>query len=185
MENRPENLERKIGVVIATPEDVLGIQEVFYKTWIETYPNEELGITLEDIEDRLKNSFTEESIKSRIEGITNPREGEMLFVAKENQKVLGLCRVVVYEDRNQLQAIYVLPEEQSKGIGTSLWKEAKKHFDQTKKTVVHVATYNTDAISFYKKLGFVETNKVWNDEKFKMKSGSIIPQMEMVLEVRE
>ena len=86
-------------------------------------------------------------------------------------------------DKNQLQAIYVVPEYQRKGVGKLLWKEAQKYFDEGKDIVVEVATYNSNAIAFYKKLGFVDTGKRFSDEKFKMKSGNLIPEMEMELKV--
>ena len=181
MENNYENLEKKIEITTASPEDVRGMIEVFYKTWLATYPNEEYKITVDDIEDRFKDSFTDENLKKRAERITNPPEGEMTFLAKEDESVVGLVRIVRHPDRNQLQAIYVLPQYQRKGIGYLLWEEARKHFDQTIDTIVNVAIYNIKAIEFYKKLGFKETGKVWEDEKFKLKSGAIISETELIM----
>jgi ribosomal protein S18 acetylase RimI-like enzyme len=77
--------------------------------------------------------------------------------------------------------IYVLPEYQGKGIGKLLWNELSKYLDINKETFVEVATYNENAIKFYEKLGFVDTNKRFTDERFRMRSGGIIPQMEMKL----
>lgn len=170
-----------IEIKLAIPTDVVGMQEVFYKTWLATYPNEKLGITAEDIEHRYKDAFTEEALKKRAEQIANPPQGHTLLLAKEGEKVVGLCRIVVSEDNNRLQAIYVLPEYQGKGIGKMLWNEACKVFDENKDVVVDVATYNTNAIDFYKKLGFQETGKQWEDEKFRLISGAMIPEMEMII----
>jgi hypothetical protein len=50
-------------------------------------------------------------------------------------------------------------------------------------STVEVATYNSNAIAFYKKLGFIETGRRFTNEKTRMKSGSIIPEMEMVIKV--
>lgn len=175
-ENEPE-----IKVLPAMPEDVRGIAEVFYRTWLATYPNEEAGITTEDIEDRFKNAFTEDGLAKRAEGIVHPAEGISLFLAKDGDKVVGVCSIANYPDKNQLQAIYVLPEYQGKGIGGLLWDEVRQHFDPSKDIVVQVATYNTGAIEFYKKLGFEETGKQWKDEKFKMKSGAMIPETELII----
>ena len=41
----------------AEVKDARDILDVFYQTWIQTYPNKDLGITVEDIEELLKNSF--------------------------------------------------------------------------------------------------------------------------------
>ena len=183
MVGKNENTENNILVCIATPDDVTGIQEVFYRTWLTTYPNEEAGITVDDIEDRYKDRLNEKNISKRKEQIINPLDGQTLFVAKDDERVVGLCRVVKKVDRNQLLAIYVLPEYQARGIGSKLWEEYKKIFDSSKDTYVEVATYNSNAIAFYKKLGFVETGRRFTDEKTRMKSGSIIPEMEMVIKV--
>ena len=132
MVEKIENIENNILVCIATPNDVVGIQEVFYRTWLATYPNEEAGITVDDIEDRYKDRLNEKNISKRKEQIINPLDGQTLFVAKDGERVVGLCRVVKKVDRNQLLAIYVLPEYQSRGIGSKLWEECKKIFDSSK-----------------------------------------------------
>lgn len=178
-ENSPE-----IKILPATPEDARGVAELFYKTWLATYPNEKAGITVDDVEDRFKNAFTEESLAKRAERMSQLKENETFFLAKEGDKVVGACNVVRHPDKNQLQAIYVIPEYQGKGVGKLLWEQAQKYFEADKDTIVQVATYNTNAIEFYKKLGFEETGKEFSDEKFRMKSGAIIPETEMVIKAK-
>jgi ribosomal protein S18 acetylase RimI-like enzyme len=169
-----------VEIIKATPEDIVGIQEVFYKTWLDTYPNEEVGITIDDIEDRYKDTFTQEVLNKRAEQIANPPEGHTLLIAKEDKKVIGLCRIIKSKEQNRLQAIYVLPEYQGKGIGKQLWNEALNFFEKKNAIVVAVASYNKNAINFYKKLGFEDSGKRREDEKFRMKSGALIPEMEMI-----
>ena len=52
-------------------------------------------------------------------------------------------------DRNQLYAIYVLPEYHGRGIGTAMWQAAQQYLNSNKHTLVEVAIYNTTAIKFY------------------------------------
>jgi len=184
MENSKENMEKKITISIATPQDAEGVDKVFYKTWLVTYPNEEAGITVDDIEDRFKDRLTEEGVKKASEKIANPPEGSTTFIAKEGDMIVGVCRIIVSEQENRIGAIYVLPEHQGKGIGKKLWEQAQKFFDFKKDTFVSVVSYNTNAIDFYKRLGFEDTGKRWNDEKFKMKSGAIFPEMEMIIKAK-
>lgn len=170
-----------IKIELAKPEDVRGMQEVFYRTWLATYPNKELGITVDDIEDRYKDAFTDEVLKTRAERIKDPTPGHTLFFAKDGVNVVGLCRMIETENENRLQALYVLPEYQGRGIGMMLWNAAQQVFNPNKDIYVSVATYNKNAISFYERLGFVDTGKRWTDEKYKMKNGSMIPEMDMVI----
>jgi ribosomal protein S18 acetylase RimI-like enzyme len=178
-ENQKEKLEVEIRVV--QPEDVEGMLNVSYKTWLDIYPNEEAGITVDDIKESFKDSFTEESIRSRQERIENLPANEWRVVAKVNEVVVGFATMVRNEEYNQLRSIYILPEFQGKGIGTMLWNEVKMFADPTKNTIVQVVTYNEQAIGFYQKLGFEDTGKRFIDERFRMPSGNILPEMEMVL----
>lgn len=182
----PENKEQlEIQITDARPEDAEGINNVYYKTWLDTYPNKEVGITVDDVEDSFKDSFTEDHLNQVRERIINNPESTKRLVAKEGDLVVGVCVAVRNEDNNQLRTIYVLPEFQGKGIGRKLWDEVKSIFDPTKDTIVHVATYNTKTVEFYKSLGFEDTGKRFTDEKFRMKSGSILPQMEMAIKAIE
>ncbi len=179
-----EGFRKKIVIAEPKPEDAREIEELFYRTWLETYPNKEAGVTRDDVEDKYKSSFSDEMLAKRAERIAQPPDGDTLLLAKEGKKIVGLCRVVVHQDKNQLQAIYVLPEYQSRGVGSLLWKEAQKHFDVRRDIVVHVATYNTKAVAFYKKLGFEDTGLRFKEERFTMKSGATIPEMEMRIHVQ-
>lgn len=170
-----------ITVNKAVPEDARGMQNVFYRTWLSTYPNKEFGVTVDDIEDRFKDAFTEETLRKRAEKISNPNEGEHVLIAKDGSEIVGVCRTLATGTENRLQAIYVLPAYQGKGVGAMLWNEARKHFDAGNDTYVAVASYNQKAIGFYAHLGFQDTGRRFSDEKFRMKSGAVIPEIEMVL----
>jgi len=171
--------EPEITIARATPEDVIGIQDVAYQGWLATYPNAEHGITVEDIEDRYKDRHAKERIAQRREQIANPPEGQAILIAKEGDRIVGFCLAAKHPDRNQLYAIYVLPQYHGRGIGTAMWQEAQRHLDSSKHTIVEVAIYNAQAIQFYGGLGFADTGKRMSNAKFKMKSGAVIPEMEM------
>jgi hypothetical protein len=177
--------EPRIEVVLAQPGDARGIQEVYYRTWLDTYPNEEFGITIDDIEDQYKDAFTEETLQRRATGIEHPPEGHLILVAKDGEKVVGTSRIIQNPDKDQLKTIYVLPEYQGKGIGRALWNKIQTLIDTSKDMVVQVTTYNTPAIEFYKRLGFEDTGKRWEDEKFKFKSGAKMPEQEMIIKAKK
>ena len=172
----------EIKIVIANPEDIRSIKEVNITTWLETYPNAEHGITREDLEDRFKDAFSEEKLREGAEKMSNASKGETVLLAKEGDLVLGYCKIVVSDNENRINSLYILPKYQKRGIGKKLCEEAMKLLDPSKDIYVNVATYNTNAIAFYEKLGFVKTGKEWSDPKFTMRNGAVIPEMEMVME---
>jgi len=168
-----------IKITDARPEHVEGIQEVFYKAWLGTYPNAEHGITVDDVEDRFKDRMSDDRLNKRRENIASPDSNNKFLIALDGDTVVGVCRAKKEELINRLGAIYVLPEYQSKGVGTMLWQEVRSFFDPTKDIVVSVAVYNQKAVGFYSKLGFVDTGKRFTEERLRMKSGALLPEMEM------
>lgn len=182
MEKIPNSSEKvPIKISGAVPEDSEGINTVLYEAWLATYPNEEIGITVDDVEESYKDRLSPERIEKGKERLRNIPENERRLVAKIDGKVVGVSRVIKEEEYNKLQTLYVLPEYQGKGVGTALWEEGKKFFDPEKDTLLEVATYNENAINFYKRLGFEDTGKRITDERFRMKSGNIVPELEMRL----
>ena len=170
-------MNQEITIQKAEQSDALEIGEVFYKTWLATYPNEKVGVTKDDIEYIWRNR--KEGDGSRFASF---RENEIFLTAKESGEVVGLCSVILHEDKNELKAIYVLLDYQGKGIGKMLWNEMLNYFNKNVPVVIEVAEYNISAIEFYKKLGFEETGKKI-EMAIKMKSGTVIPEIEMVLPV--
>jgi ribosomal protein S18 acetylase RimI-like enzyme len=177
----------KIKIQKARPEDAKKITEVFYKTWLTTYPNKKYQITINDIKDRYKNRITKEGILKQKQKImdNNKNKNSKRFMAKIGNKVVGVCNITLDNNTNELKAIYVLPKYQGRGIGKLFWKKAQKYFNSKNKTIVNVAVYNKNAIGFYTSLGFVKTGKYFKDETTRMKSGSIIPEMEMILQSKK
>ncbi len=172
-----------IKISLATQDDAQIINELRYKTWLVTYPNQELGITVDDIHDRFKNIFSEESIQKGKEKLKQTDE-RLTLVAKQLDKIVGFCSCAKSEEKNQLQAIYILPEYQGIGVGKQLWERSLDFFDTHKDTVVEVAEYNSSAIKFYESLGFIDSGKRTRNEHLKLKSGSIIPEMEMIIKAK-
>lgn len=166
--------------------DVKDIQQVFYETWLATYPNDEAGITIDDIEERFKNRFSDSALQKRIDDMMSETGEKLFLVAKDDVKVVGVCKLVKTELYNDLMAIYVLPRCQRMGVGLMFWEKAKEFFGTEKDIIVQVATYNNKAINFYKKLGFVDTGKRFTQEFLKMPvSGSYIPEMELIIKAKK
>ena len=166
----------------AKPEDAEQIQKLYYETWVDTYRNDEHGITLENLQYRYRDSMSEKSIdwlrdfiKSKIP------DNNKYLTAKVDSKVIGVSYLEKEIDHNRLHGLYILPEYQSKGMGKMFWEEAKKFFDLKNKTILEVAVYNAKAIGFYKKLGFIDTGKRYPEERITDEKIVKIPMMEMNL----
>lgn len=164
-----------------TPDDYLGLHNVYFLTWLDTYPNKKFNITVEDIKYKYEQRLLPKTIEERKKKILEKRENEINLLVEYKGEIIALCNGVKNVDYNELQAIYVLPKYQRLGLGHVLWEEAKKFFDSKKNIVVHVASYNKKAINFYEKIGFIKTGKIFSDEKHKMRNGAIIPEAEMII----
>lgn len=163
-----------------TADDIFEVNELVYITWLDTYPNAKAGILKEDIEEKFKHRNDIDHKNKVLENFKNRKENIHSLVAKMDNKIVGYCRIITYNDYDQLQMIYILPAYQHMGIGSALWDKAKADIIKNSKVIVQVATYNTKAISFYKKLGFSDNGKRWTDPKLIMPiSSKGIPEMEM------
>ena len=175
-----------MDISIAGPEDVNGVREVQYRSWLANTANEEpsrnvynantmrpaspCGQTLckEDVS-KLKNDDL--SLRRN-----SPPETET-FVAKINQKVIGFCTVVRGSDQNSLAEICIIPAFQGKKIGRRLWDSARQFIDENKDTTVALQHSNTPAKKFYEGLGFAETGISWECENVENGSGTKVIEM--------
>ena len=181
--DKESTIQKEVGeikVEIASPEDVEGIINVQDETWIATYPNEELGITRADVISHVESrrDKARENWRKRIE----EKEGvRRIWVAKnETGGIVGFCLATKNETENQIQAIYVLPNIHGGGIGKRLINEAINWLGSDKPVSVSVAKYNTNAIGFYKKVGFQEVEDAPIVENVVFPSGRSIPEIKMV-----
>ena len=163
----------------AVANDLEGIQEVLYRTWLVTYPNAHPGISVDDIEDRFHDRHDPEHIAQRRAQLAFPPHGQSLLVAVQGTSIIGVCRATRHLHNNQLRALYVLPEFQQQGVGSTLWGSVRLQLSTAHPTIVEVASYNTRAIRFYSSLGFHDTGMRKVDTRFRMRSGSVIPEIVM------
>lgn len=165
----------------ATSDDVLGLHQVYFITWLDTYPNQEFNVTKEDIIFKYEGQLAPEKIAARKEKISQIGNNEVLLLVEKNGEIVAVCNAIQEDTHNEIRSIYVLPEYQGLGLGWALWTEAKKIFNPQKETIVNVVSYNDKAISFYKKLGFESTGEIFTDERFKLRNGAVMPELRMVM----
>ncbi len=165
------------------PNDVYGIRDVQRETWLKTYPNKKEGITVEDIIEKFKVDRIPEG-KKKIEEKKKKYYKDRntgAWVAEDEGKIIGFCTAIKEGRHNRIGAIYILPAYQGKGLGKRLIEKAFSWLGDKKDILINVARYNKQAISFYKKFGFVKTGKaVTLDNAAKLPSGKFIPEIELV-----
>jgi ribosomal protein S18 acetylase RimI-like enzyme len=177
--NNPEDKEKlKIEILDATPEEAQGIVDVQRDTWFATYPNEEYGITLDDIKSR--NWDDPERPKRWQRTIETMSDKAHTWVAKVEGKVIGFCSASKGEDKNQIRAIYLLPEYQGKGAGKKLISTAFEWLGSDKDVSLEVVKYNKQAIDFYKRMGFGEGEDLPPQPAGQLPSGKVMPEIEMI-----
>lgn len=154
-------MNSQITLSKALPDDARGITIVRRNTWLETYPNEKEGITKEDIEESFKKSTIEEESVQRADRIRNNADTQ-IWVAKDTNSIIGFAEAQKNKDKNAIKAFYILPAYQEQGIGTELMKNILQWFTDKKSISCGVASYNTQAIAFYEKFGFVKKGFIYN-----------------------
>ncbi len=161
-------------ISVATPADIPGIKKVRRETWISTYPNEQYGVTEEDVKKR----FMVKQPRVEQVGLINS-DVLKTWVAKVHGQAVGYC-TAQKGALHRIHTLYVLPAFQNQRIGTKLIGTAMNWLGKRNDIYINVAVYNKKAISFYETLGFVLIDNGNVVEGFTLPSGAVIPEIEMV-----
>ena len=157
--------------------DALELTKLHNQSWIETYPNEELGISQEYIVDRVSNRLSTKGIERRETAIKSSSENSIYFLRiarNESGSIVGFIDGNLKNDGYWLDGLYTLKSTYGTGLGKILW-ESYLLWTNNNNVSLTVASYNTRAIAFYAKLGF--TKKAGNERKF---GDTPIPVIDMI-----
>ncbi len=160
----------------ATSEHAEEIFRIQKKTWLATYPNKDIGVTKEMIEERFGDA------EGRVQKWRDKIEGgkSKIWVAKAGTEVVGFCGVIEGAHENRLASIYVDPAQQGVGIGSALIEQALHYLGRGKDILIDVVSYNESAIAFYIKHGFVVDSSLPEEELLTI--GVVkLPEIKMLL----
>lgn len=148
-------IEYKIRVAEHT--DLPSVKRVKALSWLDTYPNTELGITRELL---LKLHWIQSALKQQKGTHSSTEEMGTIFVAEEtrSKQIIGIASPKIINAQARVGALYVLPEYTGKGVGSRLLKHVIA-FWQEKDIYAEVAHYNKAAIRFYTHHGFKLTGQ--------------------------
>ncbi len=147
-----------IKILIPKIEDTAGMAEVIRLSGYSTYINNEIGATKEDLDFMNSPENEKGQIESFRRRIESPKDTDITFIAKEDEKVVGIIRIVIFPDHVRVRTMYVHPDYMGKGIGTMLWNKAKNELPKDK-DVIAFPVEHTRSVDWYKKMGFIETNE--------------------------
>jgi RimJ/RimL family protein N-acetyltransferase len=174
-----------MSVVIerAVPADAEAILRLKRDGWLETYVNEELGVTREDIDKKLPESTIAEATPRWQEGIAAETEDgdHITFVARQDDTVVGFTAPRIEEGRRRVGGLYVKPGYQGKGIGSELLRKTLAWWGNDEDIYITVVSYNQAAIRFYERHGFVKIGETSPLEYDEVEQVKLLPVIEMVL----
>ena len=148
------NSKTRPKISIATTDHIPSIFEIERKTWVETYPNEELSITTDDVSARFDSKFKKTRSEEIRQEIAN--KAHSYRVATLKYEKVGYSHLLKEEGYNDFVELYILPSFHGQGIGGILIRDALSWFGENKPIRLEVVNYNFHAIEIYKHYGFRE-----------------------------
>lgn len=155
MKEQYQHTEFTIGVLEES--DLEDATKMRLQSWLDTYVNNEYGVTAEWIAARNADQLTSKIMQARKERLHDPNVAG--FVAKDNDhNVIGAA--MVWRDEvsgeQHLGSLYVDKSWHGKGVAAALMGELLEWFDTRRPIVLDVVSYNERAKAFYRKWGFIE-----------------------------
>lgn len=186
--NTPKQEIEKLPVEIvrAVPDDAEIICDIRDRAWLDTYPNEELGISSDDIRVNAQGregEFVPRRIAFLKEQFAKDDEtGITTLVAKVDGQIVGYIDPRIDEqNHHRIGALYVAPEAQRMGVGSKLMRQVLEIYGRDEDIFLEVVSYNKNAIDFYKRFGFEQTNSIVAEEEGIPEYVKSLPQIEMIL----
>jgi GNAT superfamily N-acetyltransferase len=137
-------------------EDVEPATRMRLQSWLDTYTNDEFGVTREWIEERNQEQLRPERIQRGIERLTIPSRA--CYVARSSDgEIIGSTTPYVDEEGVQhVGSLYVDERFHGKGVGQQLMQKVIEWSDPLKPLELGVVAYNERAKAFYRKWQFEE-----------------------------
>ena len=168
-------MDKQIRLQDASVDNASDIGFIQSQTWLDSYVNENLGITRTDIRSKIEewNKGGEERIAAEL-----LKPNSHTWVAKDGDRIVGFAAGVKKDFENSIEALHVLPEYQKQGIGTELLKKVLDWLGDEKKIIMEVVVYNVRAQELYKKFDFKIVGPALDDPII-LPSGKTIPKLLM------
>lgn len=128
--------------------DVLAIRQVLRETWIDTYRD---YLSQETLDEVYKNWHSLEGLTQQVQD-----KNTYFLVAVAGERIVGMATAGYEDEVTTMYRLYVLPDQQRKGIGKQLLRSIIARFPDAKKMYLHVEALNKKGVAFYLKEGFTQ-----------------------------
>jgi GNAT superfamily N-acetyltransferase len=150
----------KFTIDAMQPDEIEEATAMRLQSWLDTYVNDDVGVTREWIESRNFWQQSPERQASRRERFLRgvDRGTFAAWVARDNEgRIIGSTTPSIDENGTQhVGSLYVDKKWHGTGVGAALMQKVIDWADPTKPLELGVVAYNERAKVFYKKWGFVE-----------------------------
>jgi diamine N-acetyltransferase len=155
--------ERRVSMTMhikkCTLEDVEDLQEISYKTFYETFKDQN---SQENMNAYLEKAFTVEQLEEELSNTSS-----RFFFIYFNHEIAGYLKVntddaqseEMGEEALEIERIYISNNFQKQGLGKHLFNKALEIATNLNKKRIWLGVWekNKNAIDFYRKQGFVQT----------------------------
>jgi ribosomal protein S18 acetylase RimI-like enzyme len=138
-----------IAIERAKSEDVDQIKRLLSETWVDTYAASLSPATIEQVTTHWHDP---QLLRSQIE-----KPGDYFAVAKDEGRIIGLITaVLVGKSELYISRLYVHPEYQRQGVGSTLLNAAIASYPDAKSIRLEVERQNAKGHSYWRKQQFVD-----------------------------
>ena len=156
-------MEKKSAFTIELPKigDEAPLAPMHIRAWKETYITPESGVTEKMVDEMIGHLLTNTDFRKDtiVAALANPDLILYRVVKNIHGDIVGFMHAHKEAEFTELDAIYLLNEAKGTGIGTRLMEEFLSWSDKSKPCFLEVFSFNDHALEFYKKHGFVKTEK--------------------------
>ncbi|STX28955.1 N-terminal GNAT family acetyltransferase [Legionella beliardensis] len=150
---------------VAEEKDCKELHALIIKTWRETYPSYIAKQGEEAIAHEIADRFSIEKVQSYLKDINR----RLWVVTNSQNNMVGYAHIILPKENKKpafLDQIYLIQEEQGKGLGTILLQQCYSYLKEKNISglELEVDVDNEKAVNFYKKQGFQVMKKVPYDE---------------------
>jgi len=151
---------KKITVRKMTTDDTKPIRQLHRRVWLDTYPNQDAGVSYDWVNEKTEAWMTPEALdnsKKRFQSILDDEDNQYYRVVEVDGKIRGFVhgsRLDSETGEQTIDAIYIDKSLQGTGVAQQLMDDLLKFLDTSKDTWLEVASYNGRAKAFYQKYGF-------------------------------